>query len=259
MISILRVAIILAAFIPSVLAQGIFEAVKAGDLNWVRTYVEADPACVNLKDDHWYTPLHRAVKSVNVAELLLSAGAEINAKDNRGFTPLHWAAQNGNLEAATMLLPRGAAVNAKDHVGLTPLHFAKRGHDSESLQSLLAQNPQSLNEQNGDRDTLLHWAVRGENQITFEFLLSQGADATIKNKVHISAAELANGLGLTKMVAALQRRESKEQEERLKNRTAQEAHIAEDRKSKSAWRPWTALNSGKNPWLCYDCMLWLCA
>ena len=54
-------------------------------------------ANVNAKDEHGWTPLHRAAQSnpkPAVLEVLLKAGANVNAKDKNGRTPLHWAAQN---------------------------------------------------------------------------------------------------------------------------------------------------------------------
>ena len=60
----------------------------------------------------------------DVAELLLSKGADVNAKIGDGRTPLHWAAYLGNKDVAELLLAEGADVNAKDMDGRTPFDWA---------------------------------------------------------------------------------------------------------------------------------------
>ena len=59
--------------------------------------------------------------------LLLSHKASPNALDEEGFGPLHQAIAGGHLEIADMLIAAGADINAQDKyamLGLTPLHIA---------------------------------------------------------------------------------------------------------------------------------------
>jgi ankyrin repeat protein len=82
-------------------------------------------AVVNLNS--YYTPLHAAViKSwKEMAELLISAGADVNSRDDKmQSTPLHIAAECGNNSIAELLIAKGADVNAKDKDGKTPLKLA---------------------------------------------------------------------------------------------------------------------------------------
>jgi hypothetical protein len=65
----------------------------------------------------------------NVADLLLSHGANINLRDGHGFTPLHYAAGNGRAELLTFLLARGADVSAKDPEGYTARKHVPHGED----------------------------------------------------------------------------------------------------------------------------------
>ncbi len=95
-------------------------------------------ADVNAKDKGGVTPLHVAVynRHRDVTELLLAKGAKVNTKANDGATPLHDAAAVGTRDLAELLLTKGADVNAKDKGGMTPLSIAIRFHH-EDVASLL--------------------------------------------------------------------------------------------------------------------------
>jgi cytohesin len=47
-----------------------------------------------------------------IAELLISEGADVNAKADGGGTPLHQAAYEGHKEVAELLIAKGADANA---------------------------------------------------------------------------------------------------------------------------------------------------
>jgi len=57
---------------------------------------------------------------VEIAKLLIDAGADVNARDKHLFTPLHEAARVGNVQVAVLLLEHGARVDAVDDRGATP-------------------------------------------------------------------------------------------------------------------------------------------
>jgi ankyrin repeat protein len=69
------------------------------------------------------TPLHYAARHdhVDVARLLVKAGAEVNAREANDITPLLMAISNDNTAAAQYLLANGGNVNARDWYGRTPL------------------------------------------------------------------------------------------------------------------------------------------
>jgi uncharacterized protein len=69
------------------------------------------------------TPLHYAARHdhVEVARLLLAAGANVNAREANAITPLLMAISNNNLAVAHFLLEHDADVNAADWYGRTPL------------------------------------------------------------------------------------------------------------------------------------------
>jgi ankyrin repeat protein len=77
------------------------------------------------------TALHGAVarRDVEIAKMLLEAGADPNARQERGFVPLHDAAANGNAALVELLLKHGARADAKTDDGKTAGDMAaERGH-----------------------------------------------------------------------------------------------------------------------------------
>lgn len=70
--------------------------------------------------------LHEAVidKDIErVQELLLSTKLKeiVNLRDTAGWTALHFAAQEGSIEIAKLLIEAGAEIDAQDSHGNTPL------------------------------------------------------------------------------------------------------------------------------------------
>ena len=72
------------------------------------------------------TSLHLAVKICNkeIAENIITNGANVNAKDIIEWTPLHYAVQTDQKEIIELLIAKGADVNAKNNNGRTPLDIA---------------------------------------------------------------------------------------------------------------------------------------
>lgn len=68
--------------------------------------------------------------SLEVARLLIEAGADVNATAAGGYTPLHLAASNGKREIVLLLIESGANREACCDQGKTAADYAReRGHD----------------------------------------------------------------------------------------------------------------------------------
>src|SRR5215469_13068187 len=72
--------------------------------------------------------LIQAVKNSDASAVrsLLAQRASVNAAEADGSTALHWAAQRDSLEIAGMLIAAGADVNAATRYHITPLSLASK-------------------------------------------------------------------------------------------------------------------------------------
>lgn len=154
-------------------AGEIFNAIKIGDVEKVKTLLAGNPDLVNAKDKEDKTPLDwamfthhdniiaiiqthggkvgaweifNAIKTSDIAKvkILLTGNPDlVNAKDKHGKTPLDWAADVGNKEIVEVLLAHGADVNSKANNGWTPLDVAISHHHDDIAEILRAHGGKS--------------------------------------------------------------------------------------------------------------------
>jgi ankyrin repeat protein len=89
----------------------IWDAVKYGGLDRVRTLLHENPESVNARDDEGRTPLHCPYWDTRhgeeMIELLIAHGADINARDNAGRNPIDQMLQIGRRDLAEVLRRHG--------------------------------------------------------------------------------------------------------------------------------------------------------
>jgi ankyrin repeat protein len=106
---------------------------------------------VNAADSDGTRALHWAVRAdeVEMAELLLRAGAVATVENRLGVTPMYLAAGNGNAVMMRKLLDAGADANQVDRSGETMLMVATRTGNADAVRALLERkaNPNSAEEQ----------------------------------------------------------------------------------------------------------------
>jgi cytohesin len=117
-----------------VLPTDIHWATGEGDLEGVQALLEINPGLAKVEDKFTGdTPLHIAARKgyIDIAKLLIDAGADINARDERyEYTSLHFATTFGQKDLVELLINKGADINYKDKEGRTSLGIAiENGYD----------------------------------------------------------------------------------------------------------------------------------
>ncbi|MFC1761306.1 ankyrin repeat domain-containing protein [Planctomycetota bacterium] len=229
-------------------ADTIYLAACKGDLSRVKSVIESGTG-VNTKDKGGWTPLHwagladspevaeflisngadvnaragkgfttlRTARSLPVIELLISRGADINAQDtDLGLTKLHMVCGSGRADIAELLIARGADVNAKPArggmYGRTPLHFAAIfGH--RDIAELLVSKGADIHAvcpwRGSHRQTALHLAARTGQVEVVEYLLAEGFDANVQDSNGQTALDLAKKQNHTEIVELLKKHGAK--------------------------------------------------
>jgi ankyrin repeat protein len=173
---------------------------------------------VNVADEDGETPLHSAIRRnrLAVARFLLERGADTEGRNVRGRTPLLLVArETGNIEMARLLVGAGADVNATSRYNETPLDLAAwRGFRGlanlfldegarvpsagtwaaqslvmlsaekglERLFVLLADSGIDLTMRNDNDGSLLHSASQGGSAVIVARLLGLGFDVNERDR-----------------------------------------------------------------------------
>jgi ankyrin repeat protein len=162
-------------------AQRLARLVAAGDVDEVRTAVDAQPrlltATVERDGQSGWTPLHLAVAAGHTAlvEELAAAGADLAAQTEGGRTPLHVALEHSP-DLVAVLRRLGAPVDAASAAFLGDAEQLTRALDSGAR----------LTDPATDVD-LLSWAAAGGSAATVRVLLDRGADPDC-GALHAAAA-----------------------------------------------------------------------
>ena len=155
-------------------------AAQEGDVENVRLLLRAgvDPDVRNkLKQTAlWQVSWQRHQRVVEIANVLIDAGANVDAADTDGWTPLHMAVRHDNRALLESLIRRGANVGARTNRGNTALSLAIIEERHEALRVMMKAGA-NVNVSNGSDYAPLQTAVwRGEVALV-DMLLKHGADA----------------------------------------------------------------------------------
>jgi ankyrin repeat protein/L-ascorbate metabolism protein UlaG (beta-lactamase superfamily) len=136
---------------------------------------------------------------VDIARLLLDAGADIECGDSDESTPLHVAALRGNREMVAFLLSRGADVNRRDRNGAYALSFAASGGDS-TVVGLILDAGADLNYWQAQGITLLHFACSRNLTRLFDLLIDHGENINAASDEGITPIHWVSGRGSPEML-----------------------------------------------------------
>lgn len=202
-------------------AQDLFNSIREGNIEEIKTILENNPEEINTKQG-FMDPLFYSVRMGRnkAAELLISKGADMNefaANINEfsplEFTPITDAIRTNNIEIIKFMVENGADLQVKTSLGETYLHFAahlnrielieyfidkgidvnviKNGNltplhiaavdGHKELVKLLIDNGADLNIISTDGGTALHFAKASANKEIAEILISHGAKITARN------------------------------------------------------------------------------
>ncbi len=168
-------------------------AARANDLDSVKVLLAAG-ADVNQVSDYGWSPLLVATQNryYKLAAYLLDHGADVNLPNKGGWTPLYLATDNRNIEGGDypvrkadmdhldfikLLLDKGANVNARmKDTTETRTVFTNQWLDENGATAFLRAS------QSGDI-------------VLMKLLLAHGADPKIDTALHVTALQVAAGIG----------------------------------------------------------------
>uniref|UniRef100_A0A8C9DLT3 Transient receptor potential cation channel subfamily A member 1 n=1 Tax=Prolemur simus TaxID=1328070 RepID=A0A8C9DLT3_PROSS len=156
---------------------------------------------VNAVDGNQETLLHRAslFDHHELADYLISAGADINSIDSEGRSPLILATVSASWNVVNLLLSKGARVDIKDHYGRNFLHLTvQQPHGLKNLQpEFLQMQPikDLVMDEDNDGCTPLHYACREGVPVSVNNLLDFNVSIHSKSKDKKSPLHFAASYG----------------------------------------------------------------
>ena len=174
-----------ALIVPEAAPSLVADAAQARDDNAIRALI-AGGANVKAPQADGTTALHWAARwdDLELADVLLRAGADPAAATRVGATPLFLASQNGSRALIARLLDAGADANASFLAfGETPLMFAARTGSLDAVRLLLDRGAEVEATESRFGTSALMWAAEQNQLPVVTLLLERGADVNRRSAV----------------------------------------------------------------------------
>ena len=163
----------------------LIDVVKAGNREAVGALLKAPTAAaaVNAPEADGTTALHWAVRAdeLDIARLLVGAGADANAANRYGLTPLSLAAANANAAMVKLLLEAGADAKATIRQGETILMAAARTGNPEAVALILSHGADVHAREQTLGENALMWAAAENHPEVLKLLVARGADVNARS------------------------------------------------------------------------------
>ena len=159
------------------------EAVQSGSRETVRSLLN-ERVDVNATQPDGATALHWAAHrdDVEIAELLIRAGANTNGANDYGVTPLSLACTNGSAAMVEKLLEAGANPNVSLSSGETPLMTCSWTGNVAAVKLLLARGAGIDAKETRRGQTALMWSLEQKHHSIARVLIEHGADVRARSK-----------------------------------------------------------------------------
>jgi ankyrin repeat protein len=160
----------------------LIEAVKNTDVKTVRSLLPQH-VDVSATEADGFTALHWAAQrdNIEIADLLLAAGANVKAASRYNITPLSLACTNGDAALIDHFLKAGADPNATSEQGQTALMTAALTGKVDAVKLLLVRGASVNAKEPWKGQTALMWAASEGNADAAGMLIEFGAEVTAKS------------------------------------------------------------------------------
>jgi len=173
----------------------LIKACENGSLDIAKVLVDAG-ANINLKSKAGFAPLYMAVdkKHKPIVEYLISKGVNVNEKNGLdNGSALYLASYNGSLEIVTMLVDAGADVHLKPIHGYSPLYAAFENKHKPIMEYLISKGAR-VDEKNGPGEITVLYQACTDSSLDIDIVnlfVDAGADVNSKTKAGYTPLFLA--------------------------------------------------------------------
>ncbi|CAI5732813.1 unnamed protein product [Peronospora farinosa] len=152
------------------------------------------------------TPLHEAAINghLDVCRMLVNFGLLVDCHTTRGRTPLMYAVKGNYVDLARyFVIEAGANVNEQNEMGVTAVYIACQNRHEEMVKFLVQEANADVNLSNRTNHAPLHEAVAGGFTGIVDFMLRNGADKYVVDKMGVTVWHEAAGNGSADMLELL--------------------------------------------------------
>lgn len=167
-----------------------FRAIQANDAAVIKSLMARglDPNLIEAERGDSGLILAIRENSMDVFRILIETpGIDVETMARNGDNALMIACFKANKLAVQALIDKGAEVNRP---GWAPLHYAAASGSNEIVQILLDHSAY-IDAESPNKTTPIMMAARGGYILTVKLLLDEGADATLKNDLGMTAIDFA--------------------------------------------------------------------